>query len=107
MLTMILCNGRAYTYIYLCAWQEPARSNYLQFLVDSLVVYEGLEEIVATYPALASLKNTGLERGNVRVGIVKGAGGGAFKNQWSAASYIFSGTYVITCHTRALIILRP
>lgn len=42
-------------------WQ-PGRSNYLQFLVDSLRVYETLETIVAEHEVLAPLRNTGLER---------------------------------------------
>jgi heme oxygenase len=42
-------------------WQ-PGRSNYLQFLVDSLHVYETLESIVNEHDALATLRNTGLER---------------------------------------------
>lgn len=42
-------------------WQ-PGRSNYLQFLVDSLRVYETLETIVAEHAILAPLRNTGLER---------------------------------------------
>ena len=41
---------------------EPARSNYLQFLVDSLEVYETLEELAQQIPALAPFKATGLER---------------------------------------------
>ena len=41
---------------------EPSRNNYLQFLVDSLEVYETLEELVQQIPALASFKSTGLER---------------------------------------------
>lgn len=42
-------------------WQ-PARSDYLQFLVDSKHVYAAMESIVAATPTLASLKDTGLER---------------------------------------------
>lgn len=41
---------------------EPQRADYLKFLVDSLVVYETLEEIVHKYPILAPFKSTGLER---------------------------------------------
>eukprot|EP01038_Epipyxis_sp_PR26KG_P004306 gene4306-6102_t len=40
----------------------PSRLNYLQFLVDSLIVYEALEEIVHLYPVLEPLRKTGLER---------------------------------------------
>lgn len=40
----------------------PSRSDYLHFLVDSLAVYEALDEIVAKYPALAAFQHTGLER---------------------------------------------
>ena len=43
---------------------EPARSHYLQFLVDSLAVYETLEELAQQIPALAPFKSTGLERSN-------------------------------------------
>jgi heme oxygenase len=43
------------------AW-TPTRLNYVQFLVDSLKVYETLEAIVEESPTLASLKSTGLER---------------------------------------------
>lgn len=43
---------------------EPARSNYLQFLVDSLEVYQTLDELTHQYPALAPFKATGLERSN-------------------------------------------
>lgn len=42
-------------------WQ-PARINYVQFLVDSLQVYETLEILTNEYPALAPFKSTGLER---------------------------------------------
>ena len=42
-------------------WQ-PARINYVQFLVDSLQVYETMESLSNEYPELASLKSTGLER---------------------------------------------
>jgi hypothetical protein len=42
-------------------WQ-PARINYVQFLVDSLLVYETMESVVQEYPVLESLKKTGLER---------------------------------------------
>lgn len=44
---------------------EPERSHYLQFLVDSLAVYETLEELVQQYPALAPFRATGLERASV------------------------------------------
>jgi len=39
---------------------EPALSHYLQFLVDSLAVYETLEELAQQIPALAPFKSTGL-----------------------------------------------
>ena len=42
-------------------WQ-PERINYVQFLVDSLQVYETLESITSEYPILAPLRSTGLER---------------------------------------------
>jgi heme oxygenase (biliverdin-producing, ferredoxin) len=42
-------------------WQ-PERINYVQFLVDSLQVYETMESITAEYPILAPLRSTGLER---------------------------------------------
>jgi hypothetical protein len=42
-------------------WQ-PSRMNYLQFLVDSLKVYETLESLVLEHDSLASLRSTGLER---------------------------------------------
>ena len=35
------------------AW-EPKRENYLQFLVDSLVVYETLDNIVARYESITN-----------------------------------------------------
>lgn len=41
---------------------EPSRSNYLQFLVDSLEVYQTLEELTHQHPALAAFQTTGLER---------------------------------------------
>eukprot|EP00981_Chlorochromonas_danica_P002725 scaffold537_cov180-Ochromonas_danica.AAC.30 len=43
------------------AWQ-PTRQNYLQFLVDALVVYQAFEDIIQRYPALEAFRNTGLER---------------------------------------------
>jgi hypothetical protein len=43
---------------------EPVRLNYLQFLVDSLEVYQTLDELTHQYPALAPFKTTGLERSN-------------------------------------------
>jgi heme oxygenase len=43
------------------AWQ-PGRSNYMNFLVDSLLVYETMDKIVAKYPELEPFRNTGLER---------------------------------------------
>jgi heme oxygenase (biliverdin-producing, ferredoxin) len=46
------------------AWQ-PTRQDFFQFLVDSLVVYEALEEIVEKYPSLQLLRHTGLERSAV------------------------------------------
>lgn len=44
-------------------WQ-PSRANYLQFLVDSLVVYEAFDAITQKYDLLAPLRHTGLERSN-------------------------------------------
>lgn len=41
---------------------EPALSNYVQFLVDSLSVYEAFEQIAQTHPSLTAFKHTGLER---------------------------------------------
>lgn len=41
---------------------EPTREGYLHFLIDSLAVYDVLEEIVHSLPELESLKDTGLER---------------------------------------------
>lgn len=41
---------------------EPTRQNYVQFLVDSLHVYETLETLAQTMPELADFKATGLER---------------------------------------------
>jgi heme oxygenase len=41
---------------------EPARINYVQFLVDSLVVFEAMEQIAMEYPILAPFRSTGLER---------------------------------------------
>jgi hypothetical protein len=41
---------------------EPTRQNYVQFLVDSLLVYETLESLAQEIPALAPFKVTGLER---------------------------------------------
>jgi heme oxygenase len=41
---------------------EYGRAEYLQFLVDSLVVYEAFDQVVASHAVLASLKSTGLER---------------------------------------------
>ena len=43
------------------AW-EPTRLNYVQFLVDSLLVYETLESLAHEIPALAPFTATGLER---------------------------------------------
>jgi heme oxygenase len=42
-------------------WQ-PTRANYLQFLVDSLVVYEAFDVITHAYDVLTPLRRTGLER---------------------------------------------
>lgn len=42
-------------------WQ-PSRANYLQFLVDSLEVYQTLDEITQKYDVLTPLRVTGLER---------------------------------------------
>ena len=41
---------------------EPARGNYLKFLVDSLVVYETFESLISEMPQLAVFRNSGLER---------------------------------------------
>lgn len=41
---------------------NSVRVKYLQFLVDSLAVHNAFEEIMRTYPALAPLRETGLER---------------------------------------------
>jgi len=43
------------------AW-EPQRADYLQFLVDSRLVYACFEEIVGEVPEFAPLRNSGLER---------------------------------------------
>jgi len=43
------------------AWQ-PGRTHYMQFLVDSLEVYDAMDRIVAKYPQLAPFRKTGLER---------------------------------------------
>ncbi len=41
----------------------PTQSDYLQFLVDSLHVYEALEEVVESHPVLKEkFSNSGLER---------------------------------------------
>mmetsp|Transcript_17093 Transcript_17093/g.49539 ORF Transcript_17093/g.49539 Transcript_17093/m.49539 type:complete len:251 (+) Transcript_17093:29-781(+) len=40
----------------------PTREGYLQFLVDSRVVYAKMEEIVNERPEFEKLRNTGLER---------------------------------------------
>lgn len=42
-------------------WQ-PARQDYLNFLTDSLAVYETFDDIVGSVAALAALRSTGLER---------------------------------------------
>jgi len=42
-------------------WQ-PGRAEYLQFLVDSRLVYSALEDIVDSTPEFASFRNSGLER---------------------------------------------
>ena len=42
-------------------WQ-PDIIHYLQFLVDSKVVYETIEQISEEYPVLAPFKDTKLER---------------------------------------------
>ena len=44
-------------------WQ-PSRTNYLQFLVDSLHVYEAFEDICEHHAVLAPFRHTGLERAN-------------------------------------------
>jgi len=41
---------------------EPSRVDYLNFLVDSLEVYEALEQITQSNPQLADFRSTGLER---------------------------------------------
>ena len=41
---------------------EPTRLNYVQFLVDSLLVYETLEGLAQQIPELSQFKVTGLER---------------------------------------------
>ena len=41
---------------------EPGRTHYMQFLVDSLLVYETMDKVVAKYPQLEKFRNTGLER---------------------------------------------
>ena len=41
---------------------KPSRINYIQFLVDSLAVYETLEDISSKTPILSPFKSTGLER---------------------------------------------
>lgn len=43
------------------AW-EVSRANYLQFLIDSLTVYETFDNIVAAHDDLKDLRSTGLER---------------------------------------------
>lgn len=43
------------------SWQ-PGRADYLQFLVDSRLVYGTLEELCEETEALAPLRNSGLER---------------------------------------------
>ncbi|CAN0182514.1 unnamed protein product [Ectocarpus fasciculatus] len=41
---------------------KPSRRGYLQFLVDSKVVYEALEEACGSDPRLSEFRDTGLER---------------------------------------------
>jgi heme oxygenase len=41
---------------------EVSRANYLQFLVDSLRVYETFDKIIESEPRYSILRNTGLER---------------------------------------------
>lgn len=41
---------------------EVQRKDYLQFLADSLIVYETLEELTNSIPELSVFKSTGLER---------------------------------------------
>ena len=43
------------------AWQ-PGRADYLRFLVDSREVYRCMDDLVATTPAYAPFRNSGLER---------------------------------------------
>jgi heme oxygenase len=45
----------------MAAW-EPTRKGYLQFLIDSRLIYTTLEQIVNEREELAGLRNTGLER---------------------------------------------
>lgn len=42
-------------------WQ-PTRQDYLQFLIDSLMVYSTFDKIILDHAALHSLRQTGLER---------------------------------------------
>ena len=43
------------------AW-EPGRKDYIRFLVDSLLVYETMDKIVAQHAVLQPFRKTGLER---------------------------------------------
>jgi len=43
------------------AW-EPGRKDYIRFLVDSLLVYETMDKIVAQHVVLQPFRKTGLER---------------------------------------------
>ncbi|CAM9272621.1 unnamed protein product, partial [Phaeothamnion confervicola] len=41
---------------------EPTREGYLQFLVDSRLVYGAFDKAIALRPSLSELRDTGLER---------------------------------------------
>jgi len=43
------------------AW-EPTRQDYVNFLVDSKLVYQTFEKLVQDTSALAAFRNSGLER---------------------------------------------
>lgn len=50
---------------------EPKRSDYLQFLVDSLEVYKTFDEITSSNPTLEPFKATGLERSSALIEDIK------------------------------------
>lgn len=54
--------GREASKTPMSAWQ-PTREGYLQFLAESKAVYDAFESIIATNPAYAGFRNSGLERG--------------------------------------------